>query len=411
MNYETLTKVFYKYGKEVHNFEIIKRKTGYGSYTTGLNIRGFKKGTVTSDVFELFYVNTHELMTLNNQVLLNSSKISYLVSKLPKVVIQPYFEKLIVNEAQSNNEIEGIRSTKKELKEALNASKLSESKNKKFIGLMKTYSHIDKIEPFSNIEDFRKLYDDLVSDEIKDDDKPDGKFFRKGYVEVNDGVSTTHVGVLTEEKIIEYLVNLINFLDNEDHPELYRYMVSHYFYEYIHPFYDGNGRTGRLIVGSYLSRYLERYSAITFSYAVNKDKNKYYKSLEEIPTTLNQGDMTFYLINMLSLLIKGQNGIIEDLELNLMKLERIYAYFKTDYWKEKKSEASDFMKTMVMINVFVDNQVSFSIQELMKSSKLSRHVIDKAMKELEDEGYIEKISRNPKVYKVCENFIENILPN
>lgn len=69
------------------------------------------------------------------------------------------------------------------------------------------------------------------------------------------------------------------------------------------------------------------------------------------------------------------------------------------------------MKTMVMINVFVDNQVSFSIQELMKSSKLSRHVIDKAMKELEDEGYIEKISRNPKVYKVCENFIENILPN
>lgn len=203
---------------------------------------------------------------------------------------------------------------------------------------MKTYSHIDKIEPFSNIEDFRKLYDDLVSDEIKDDDKPDGKFFRKGYVEVNDGVSTTHVGVLTEEKIIEYLVNLINFLDNEDHPELYRYMVSHYFYEYIHPFYDGNGRTGRLIVGSYLSRYLERYSAITFSYAVNKDKNKYYKSLEEIPTTLNQGDMTFYLINMLSLLIKGQNGIIEDLELNLMKLERIYAYFKTDYWKEKNQK-------------------------------------------------------------------------
>ncbi|MGG2114032.1 Fic family protein [Lysinibacillus pakistanensis] len=411
MKYEALSKIFYKHGKPVYEFEITKRLNGYGSYNTPFKIKGFRKGTVTSDIFELFYVNVHELMILNNKVLLNSSKISSLVSKLPDAVIDPYFDKLIVNEAQSNNEIEGIRSTKKELKEALSELKQSEPKNKKFVGLMKTYKHIDKIEPFRNIQDFRKLYDDLVADEIKEEDTPDGKLFRKGYVEVNDGISTTHIGVSSEEKIIECLSNLIKFLDDENHPELYRYMVAHYFYEYIHPFYDGNGRTGRLIVGSYLSRYLERYSAITFSYAVNKDKNKYYKSLEEIPTTLNQGDMTFYLINMLDLLNKGQKGIIEDLELNLMKLERINEYFRSDNWKEKKSKAPYFMEIMVMINVFVDNQYCFSIQELMKHSKMSRHVIDKALTELENEHYIKKISRNPKVYKVYEHFIDHILPN
>ena len=61
------------------------------------------------------------IMKLNNEVLLNSSKITQLISKLPDFVLIPYFEKLIINEAQSNNEIEGIRSTKKELKHALSA--------------------------------------------------------------------------------------------------------------------------------------------------------------------------------------------------------------------------------------------------------------------------------------------------
>ena len=52
-------------------------------------------------------------MKLNNEVLLNSSKISSLISQLPEFAVKPYFDKLIINEAQSNNEIEGIRSTKR----------------------------------------------------------------------------------------------------------------------------------------------------------------------------------------------------------------------------------------------------------------------------------------------------------
>ena len=65
---------------------------------------------------------------------------------------------MIVNEAQSNNEIEGIRSTKKELKEVLSGLVKSESKNKRFKGLMKTYLFIDQIKPFTEIEDILESY-------------------------------------------------------------------------------------------------------------------------------------------------------------------------------------------------------------------------------------------------------------
>ncbi|MBO0602417.1 Fic family protein [Sporosarcina sp. E16_3] len=410
MSYEKLTKLYYKLGAVSYNNEVTKRKNSYGSYSTSLMIRGFRKGHLTNDSFELFYVNTHDLMDLNSEVLLNSSKISTLISKLPVFVVEPYFNKLIINEAQSNNEIEGIRSTKKELKEALSELGQSEPKNKRFVGLMKMYRYIEQIKSFENVQGFRTLYDSLVADEIKTEDIPDGELFRKGYVEVNDGNVTTHIGVSTEERIIEALGALLNYLQNESHPALYRYMVGHYYYEYIHPFYDGNGRTGRLIVGSYLSRYLEKYSAITFSYAVNKDKSKYYKALEEIPSPLNQGEMTFYLINMLELLSTGQKGIIEDLELNLMKHERINEYINKDIWENLKEE-SELLYFMISINVFVHEQEIFSVQKLMELSNRTRHIVNRVMAYLEQEGYVEMVSKKPKAYKICDDCLESILPS
>lgn len=408
MDYEKLSKLFYKLDPDLYEEELEKRKNSYGSYVTPLSIRGFRKGKIIQETYELFYVNIAELMSLNNKVLLNSSKISSLISKLPSFVVEPYFEKLIINEAQSTNEIEGIRSTKQELKEALSELVQPEPKNKKFKGLMKTYLYIDDIRPFKDIKYFRELYDNLVSDEIKKKDAPDGELFRKGYVEINNGTSTTHIGVSSEEKIRESLIVLINYLDDDSQPELYRYMVAHYYYEYIHPFYDGNGRTGRFLVCSYLSRYLERYSAITFSYAINKDKSKYYRALEEIPSPLNKGEMTFYLIDMLELLSKGQEGIIDDLELNFVKLERINDYLHKDDWKDRQDER-DLLRFIISVNVFVDEELNIPVADLIKVSNNSRYLVNKIMDNLESEGYVDKVSQKPKSYKVRDGFLEDIL--
>lgn len=408
MKYEKLSKIFYKEGNDYYKNELEKRKNSYGSYLTNLTIRGFKKGQIINENFQLFYVNTHQLMTLNNKVLINSSKISTLISKLPPFVIEPYFHKLIINEAQSNNEIEGIRSTKKELKEVLGDVMKSEKKQKRFKGLMKTYLFIDEIKPFTEVSDFRRLFDDLVSDEIDKEDEPDGELFRKGYVEITDGPHTTHIGVLSEVKIIESLNSLVKFLDDKEHLELYRFMVAHYYYEYIHPFYDGNGRTGRLLVCSYLSRYLERYSAITFSYAVNKNKTKYYKALEEIASPLNKGETTFYLMDMLELLISGQEGIIEDLEINLSKMERIKDSFKRDIWKDKIAE-SDVLRIMTYLSVFVNEEANFPITEVIRLSGKSRYKVNQILSNLEKEGYVSSVSQRPKKYRVSDDFLESIL--
>lgn len=407
--YEKLSKLYYKLGEENYFKEYEKRKDSYGTYRTNLKIRGFKKGKLTNDNFELFYVNIPELMLLHNEVLLNSSKISSFISKLPNFIAQSYFHKLIVNAVQSTNEIEGVSSTKTELTEALKELYKPNPKQKRFLGLMKAYLHIEEIDSFHEVESFRALYDELIVDELAYEDMPDGKLFRNGYVEIHDGEETKHIGVNTEENIIFQLKQLIDYVKDETHPELYRYMVAHYFYEYIHPFYDGNGRTGRVILGSYLSRYLEKYSACTFSYAINQHKSKYFNALEEVPSPLNKGEMTIYLIEMLQLLSSGQKSILEDLELGLMKLERVNQYLSQGEWDNKEDE-KELLYVLLAMNVFVKENIELIIDEFTYLTNKNESKISQGMQYLIEHGYVVVTSENPKAYKVCEKCLEAIIP-
>lgn len=407
MSYEKLSKLFYKLDAKDFEEEYLKRRESYGSYRTSLRIQGFRKGRLDHEHFKLFYVNTPDLMRLNNAVFLNSGKILALINKLPQFAVEPYFHRLIINEAQSNNEIEGVRSTKRELSQVLSRLNEPDSKSKRFKGLMKTYLHINEIKPFRQPEDFRQLYDELVADEIEERNALDGRLFRKEGVEITDGARVTHIGVQSEEKIEDGLMELIRFLENDDHPELYRYLISHYYYEYIHPFYDGNGRTGRLLVGSYLARYLERYSAVTFSYAVNKDKKKYYEALEEVPSPLNKGELTFYLKHMLEILISGQNEIIEDLEVNEAKLDRINQFFNSKEWEERKEERA-ILKYVIVLTVFAESE-EIAVTRLMSASGYSRYKVNLILEKLCQEGYVTLQKSRPKSYIVNQDFMEETL--
>lgn len=407
MGYEKLSKLFYKLNDKDFEQEYQKRIESYGTYHTSLHIQGFRKGRLDREHFQLFYVNTPELMKLNNMVFLNSGHIRALIHKLPSFAVEPYFHRLIINEAQSNNEIEGVRSTKKELSQVLQRLNEPDTTAKRFKGLMKTYLHIDQIQPIHKPEDFRHLYDELVADEIAERNALDGRLFRKEGVEITDGARITHIGVHSEEKIEEALTALIRFLESDEHPELYRYLTAHYYYEYIHPFYDGNGRTGRLLVGSYLARYLERYSAVTFSYAVNKDKNKYYKALEEVPSPLNKGELTFYLQHMLELLIAGQRDVIDDLEVNEGKLDRINHFFEDTIW-ERRQEEQTLLRYMIVLTVFAANE-DIAVTDLMDVSGYSRYKVNQILEKLAQEQYVILQKSRPKSYKVHPQVMEDQL--
>ena len=407
MKYEKLSKIFYK-DESHYQEEYEKRFKGYGTYKTGLYIKPVLKGKHVGDLTELFIVNIDPLMKLQEQIFINSFEIQNMVRRMPPIAVKPYLEKLLINELQSTNEIEGIRSTKKELSEILSLVKENKvNKNKRFIGLMKTYKFISRIKPFEKLEDFRVLYENIVADEVEAKLQPDGELFRKDIVNVTDGTKNTHVGIYPESSIKEYLTNLLIFLNTSDIPDLYKYMIAHYYYEYIHPFYDGNGRTGRLLVCSYVEKKLDQFTAVTLSYAINQDKQKYYKALEELSNPNNKGEATFFCQAMLEILKDGQESLIEDLSLGLAKVKKISRHLNNLDWAQ--DDVKRLLASLLEVNIFVGHNLVLTNAELQENLGFSRHKVNKILQELETRGIVKKIKNRPVTFDLEEDYINQVL--
>ena len=85
---------------------------------------------------------------------------------------------------------------------------------------------------------------------------------------------------------MDNLERFINDLDMSGLDPLVKMAVIHHQFETIHPFYDGNGRTGRIINILYLVKedllstpvlYLSRY--------INQNKSEYYRLLQFVRTS------------------------------------------------------------------------------------------------------------------------------
>ncbi len=90
------------------------------------------------------------------------------------------------------------------------------------------------------------------------------------------------------EQIIFLMSNLEKFINDEALSEidpLIKMAIIHHQFESIHPFYDGNGRTGRIINILYLVKN-ELLSApiLYLSRHVNKNKDEYYRLLQAVRT-------------------------------------------------------------------------------------------------------------------------------
>ena len=411
--YEKLIKLYYK--KKNIEEEYIKRIENPATLITELKINPMKKGNKILDKeYNLFYVNLLELSLLQEKILQNSNKISYISNKLPAIAIKEIIMKILSNELYKTNKIEGIETVKSEIHSSLKDDRTSNKKSNKLDGIIKKYKDImennfEDTEHIDNLSSFRKIYDEMFEDFEKSGNyKLDGKYFRKDTVKIINGLGNIiHIGVNGEEAIEKNIESFIEFMNRKDITFLLKASIVHFFFEYIHPFYDGNGRFGRYLLSLYLARKLDNLTAFSVSYSISRNLDDYYKSFVEVEDVNNYGEITFFVGNILKTIKNGQEMIIELLNDSVMRFKH-----SMEILDELTKELSE--KENIILQIYLQNYLFNDFEELTNVEltaiigDLTQQTINKYTQELEKKGYLVKIKQRPLTYSLSEKITEKI---
>ena len=367
---DTLSKIFYSNQKH-HKQAYLERFHSPFSVHLPLQIKQFNH----NQAYPAFFYYSQEMALMLEQI---SSLFAEFLNILPAVntIVRNQFTlACVIDEVHSTSNIEGIHSTNRELKDILDGS----TQNIHFSSIIKKYDLLTSgsYPEFLSCEDVRNFYDEFAHvDAIADNPKNrlDGRFFRKEAVDVQSpSGKTIHRGLEPEESIIQAMADALDFLNSKDCPAMVRIAVFHYLFVYIHPFYDGNGRTARFISSCGLAKHLHFLIALRLSVTIKNNKSKYYSLLKDTDAETNCGDITPFICGFLSFVAETIRDINRKLQRKLVQLERMKA--KLSAVLPDDEDVQNIGWLILQSSAFYGRGVS--MQEIMQFTGKSRNTIKK----------------------------------
>lgn len=191
----------------------------------------------------------------------------------------------------------------------------------------------------------------------------------------------TYTPPQNSEEVIKLMNNLERFINDDEFysaDPLVKMAVIHYQFESIHPFYDGNGRTGRIINVLYLvQKQLLQVPVLYLSGYIVRTKNQYYQLLQRIhQNEVALEDWVLYMLDGIEFTSKQTISLIHAIN---------EAYF--DYQKRIR-ESFKFYSLDLVNNLFMHPYTK--IEFLERDLKISRITAIRHLKALTEAKFLKK---------------------
>ncbi len=389
---------------------------------------------IVFDAHEIFAMCVTDLVTHMNDIAYAEKAVEKAWSRLPRFAQREYLMQLIAKEVQNTNIIEGVHSTRKELSKALAAAseqnkhtrfseftklflELADSKEKSVaesVADLNVKSVADSNKNGTSIpqtlQDIRKIYNSIMQGELEANNIPDGEIFRSGKVSIRDAANNVvHDGDATEAEIQDHLTQMLSLMNSNKVPTLIKACMCHYAFESVHPFYDGNGRTGRFLLALQLHEQLSMPTILSLSSVIYAEKSGYYAAFSKAQELFNCNDLTMFCCTMLKYIKKAQNEVFNNIILQLKQI--IYCMNKLFEFSKKTAISKvqyEVMTILLQNKLFSYNPTPMTRKQLSEyvgnaiDEKIGERKIVSALNGLIDFGMIDVVGERPIRYELSK---------
>ena len=283
---------------------------------------------------------------------------------------------IVLQEAKDSSEIENIITTQDELYKALIVNKKSISPaTKEVVNYRKAIFYgfdIAKKQGFLRVNDIINIQQELVDNTAGIRNSP-------GTVLKNDKTGeVVYTPPQDKAEILDLLTNFINHYNQpDDLSPLINLAILHYQFESIHPFYDGNGRTGRILNILYLilNELIDVPILYLSSYIIN-NKPEYYR-------LLNQTNMTGQWEEWIMFMLKAVESTSKS---TITRITNIKGQLDRTIIKVQEKAPKIYRKELVEL---LFEQPYSKIEFVINKLGVERKAASRYLKELENIGIVE----------------------
>lgn len=279
------------------------------------------------------------------------------------VLVDPtiFINSISLQEAKSSTEIENIFTTNDELYKAFSDNDANLTGSAKEVlryreALKSGLDYLHKEGGFS-IDYFIHLFQEIK--QTNDGIRPafSKTYIRQGGTGPNVG-KTIYTPPAQTSVIVELLKNLADFLNNDkyDIDPLIKLAIAHYQFEAIHPFRDGNGRTGRVINIHYLmKKKLLDYPILFLSNYILKHKEDYYEGLSAVSQRGNWSNWIIFMLKAIEVTARLTYAKINDI---IEVKTTIFEHLEKEKFKDlDKLIEAIFMQPYIKVEHLVSGKV------------------------------------------------------